>query len=120
MEASAAERTSLHCCEQLVEVELCEGLEEIEGIAFRDCTSLKRFKVPSTVKEIGGDAFSECNQLVEVELCKGLERIESYAFCNCTSLKRFKVPSTVKVIGEGLFQLLLKTIVPNKAIEQLF
>ena len=54
-------------CKQLVEVELCEGLEEIAQRAFEGCISLKRFKVPSTVKMIGDWAFEGCHELVQVE-----------------------------------------------------
>lgn len=61
-------------CKQLVEVEFCEGLEEIGFRAFSYCTSLTKFKVPSTVKKIGAEAFCNCEQLVEVELCE-LEQI---------------------------------------------
>ena len=67
-------------CNQLVEVEFCEGLEGIEQWAFDGCSSLKHAKIPSTVKVIGVQAFNYCNQLVEMELCIGLERIEYAAF----------------------------------------
>ena len=88
-------------CEQLVEVQLSEGLEIIGYAAFAACKSLERFIVPSTVREIVAEAFSECSQLEEVELCEGLQKIGDWAFCGCKSLNRFKVPSTVKVISVG-------------------
>ena len=51
-------------CSQLEVVELCEGLDRIEGGAFNCCKSLKYFKVPSTVKKIEEEAFRDCIQLV--------------------------------------------------------
>ena len=56
-------------CEQLVVVELCEGLLWIGERAFDGCKSLKYIKVPSTVKVIGVYAFFGCEQLAE--LCEG-------------------------------------------------
>ena len=86
-------------CQQLVVVELNVGLEEIGGLAFFGCKSLKCIKVPSTVKKIGVSAFHECTQLSKVELCEGLEEIAGFTFCVCYSLHCIKVPSTVKKIG---------------------
>ena len=80
-----------------------KGVEKIERRAFGGCTSLKSFKVPSTLKIIGDYAFSGCGQLVEVQLNEGLAEIGMFAFSGCKSLKHFKVPSTVKSIGLQAF-----------------
>lgn len=79
-------------CEQLEEVELCEGLEKIEGSAFEDCKSLNRFRIPSTVEEIRPDAFDGCEQLAGVELCEGLQKIGKRAFSSCFSLRNAAFP----------------------------
>ena len=63
-----------------MEVELCEGLEEIGRCAFYACKSLKRIKIPSTVKVIGADVFKNCDQLAEVELCGWIDDISMIAF----------------------------------------
>ena len=63
-------------CQQLVELVICEGLEQIGRHAFAGCKSLKRFKAPSTLKVIAGWAFFECKELVKVELCEGLETVD--------------------------------------------
>lgn len=72
-------------CEQLEEVELCEGLEKIEGSAFEDCKSLNRFRIPSTVEEIRPVAAG-------VELCEGLQKIGKRAFSSCFSLRNAAFP----------------------------
>ena len=90
-------------CEKLVEVKLCEGLEEIGQAAFRGCNSLHRIKIPSTVKKIDQLALYGCIQLKRVELCEGLEKIGRSAFTNCSSLPTIKIPSTVKVIDGDAF-----------------
>ncbi len=92
------------CCRQLVNVELCEGLEYIDWMAFVNCTSLVSIIIPSTVKVIGERAFQGCNQLVNVELNEGLERIDSWAFQSCTSLESIIIPSTVKYICKEAFE----------------
>ncbi len=84
-------------------VELNDGLEQIEQMAFGECTLLTSIVIPSTVKVIGGLAFAECSQLRNVELCEGLEQINNWAFQECSSLERIRIPSTVTWIGEGAF-----------------
>ena len=44
-------------CEQLAEVTLREGLEEIRERAFLECISLRTIAIPSTVRAIDGMAF---------------------------------------------------------------
>jgi len=94
---------ALSGCTELMKVELREGLESIDFRAFSGCTSLKRIRIPATIKVIGEYAFSCCSQLMNVELEEGLERIDRGAFRNCTSLQRIRIPSTVKVIGRKAF-----------------
>jgi hypothetical protein len=91
-------------CRELMNVELCEGLERIDSWAFCGCTSLERIIIPSTVKEIGSSAFFCCRKLMNLELCEGLERIDSWAFRGCTSLERIIIPSTIKEIGRSAFR----------------
>ncbi len=88
----------------MINVELNEGLERIELVAFNGCRSLTSINIPSTIKMIGWRAFDDCEQLVNVELPEGLERIDSGAFCHCISLQRINIPSTVKRIGGYAFQ----------------
>ena len=90
-------------CTQLMIVELCEGLEQIDREAFRYCTSLTSISVPSTVKWIDKYAFCRCSKLITIDLCEGLGWIDRGAFQHCASLERIIIPSTVKVIGTGAF-----------------
>lgn len=71
--------------------------------SFRECASLRRIRMPSTVREIGQKAFSLCRRLVNVELNEGLTLIDSGAFRECTSLQNINIPSTVRMIGEAAF-----------------
>ncbi|KAL3762363.1 hypothetical protein ACHAWU_003868 [Discostella pseudostelligera] len=87
----------------LVEVELCDGLEKIIDNAFRCCSLLERITIPSSVKVIGKDAFLWCEKLTKVELHEGLEIVDDRAFRCCLSLDHFDAPSTLKEIGIEAF-----------------
>jgi len=93
-------------CSQLVEVELCEGLQAIGPSAFSDCISLKCIKggIPSTVRVIDREAFLCCEQLVEAKFREGLRTIAYCAFSGCKGLLCIEIPSTVKVIGTNAFE----------------
>ena len=58
-------------CEQLEEVELCEGLAIIGDDAFFGCKSLIRFKAPSTVKKIDYVNFGIYHVLWYDYICGG-------------------------------------------------
>ena len=51
------------------------------------CSSLERIILPSTVTDIGQQAFEGCKSLREVVLNEGLEKIGGVSFQNCKSLE---------------------------------
>lgn len=93
--------------DKLKNINLPDGLLEIESLAFSGCMGLTAIQLPSTLKEIGGyafeftmlrsivipegitvlrnDVFGECFGLNTVILPSTLESIEDYAFCCCPS-----------------------------------
>ena len=85
-----------------MEVELCEGLNVIGRRAFRDCKSLKRITISSSVRSIGSLAFAGCLKLDEVELNEGLEEIGYDAFRDCNSLRNIATPPACRV-GYAVF-----------------
>ena len=90
-------------CNKLREVVFNVGLKKIGNDAFRKCTSLQRFTIPSTVTEIGNDAFHYCSDLREVIFNEGLQKIGHRAFDNCTSLSNITLPSTVTELEHYAF-----------------
>lgn len=84
-------------------VEICDGLEAISRRAFASCESLERILIPSTVKTIDFQAFSNCTKLRNVELCDGLVKIDNNAFENC-ALESIKIPASVQVIYAETFE----------------
>lgn len=93
--------------DKLKNINLPEGLVEIESLVFSGCMGLTTIQLPSTLKEIGSyafeftmlryiiipegitvlrnDVFGECFGLNTVVLPSTLESIEHYAFCSCLS-----------------------------------
>ncbi len=88
-------------CHRLVSVEMHDGVEIIEELAFSFCYSLRGMKL-SGVRVIEEGAFHYCRQLADVKFGDKLDTIGEGAFLNCTSLRNIKVLS-VRVIGEGAF-----------------
>ena len=90
-------------CDELVGLQLNEGLQVIGYLAFEGCTPLRSVTIPSTVTEWGGCAFRDCSNLAEVRLNEGLQVIGANAFEGCTSLRSVTTPSTVTEVAGGAF-----------------
>ena len=97
--SSLEEFGSLECLPGLKECVLAEGMTRIPGRFFADCTALERVTIPSTLKIVGGQAFSNCSSLQSINLPEGLTTIEEWAFADCTGLKHLNLPSTLTEIG---------------------
>lgn len=82
---------------------------------------LKSVQLPSTLKRIGGGAFSSASQLTSITLPEGLEEIADRAFSGCTGIESLQLPSTLKVIGDRAFEKMekLTTIVLPEALESI-
>jgi len=88
---------------RLKEVVLNEGLKIIGKHSFRNCKSLQRIIIPSSVLEIGRSAFEGCVQLRELVFHEGIKKIEKSAFSQCSSLESISLPSTLNEIGDYSF-----------------
>ena len=87
--------------EKLEKVIIPEGVTRIKGFAY--CHGLKNITIPSSVKEIGSNAFKECVELESVVLPEGLSTLGYRAFYNCVKLKSIVIPSSVARIESGVF-----------------
>jgi hypothetical protein len=88
-------------CQQLTEVEGHNRLRKIEEYAFCECPRLKRVKKMQGVVEMKGGAFYNCSALSDVDFEK-LEIIGQGAFYDCKLLRSINLPS-VRMIGQGAF-----------------
>jgi len=87
----------------LREVVFNEGLRTVRRNAFCGCIFLQRIILPSTLTEIGDDAFNGCRSLREVGLNDGLKKIRGGAFYCCNLLESITIPSTLTEIGTHTF-----------------
>ena len=59
--------------------------------------------IPTSVRNIGKEAFAGHTELVKVELPGYLESIDYNAFADCSSLQKIVIPDNVETIGNGAF-----------------
>jgi hypothetical protein len=60
-------------CEHLVNVNLCEGLNRIDGDSFVGCKALERINIPASVRTMEVGVFRDCPSLVAIEFCSEIE-----------------------------------------------
>ena len=91
-------------CKSLKTVILHEGLEYINGSAFKGCEALESIVIPSTVTEIAGNAFQNCVSLKTVTFAEGsqLTTIQYQAFMG-SGIEAFVMPNTVTKLGNQVF-----------------
>ena len=106
-------------CENITDVILNEGLEEIGSHAFYG-TRIQELVTPSTLKKIDDNAFYSCSELKSVKLNEGLEVIGSRAF-NGTRIQELVTPSTLKKIDDCAFWGCseLKSVKLNEGLEEI-
>jgi len=88
------------------EIDICEGIKEIEEDSFRCLENLVKVTLPSSLKKIGFGAFYNCKNLKEVSFHNnsnnGGLQIEASAFAWCKSLCELNIPKgTVSINGHA-------------------
>lgn len=68
-----------------------------------DCDSLRTVKLPDSIEEIGGRAFSGCDSLKNITLPSLLQTIGDHAFYDCDNLTLTALPISLKTIGLEAF-----------------
>lgn len=86
-------------CEALEEVNIPEGVVEIQAEAFSYCRKLTELVIPDSVKTIGKGAFSGCLGLRSIKLPEGLSELGDYVLTNCRQLAEIKLPAGIQSIG---------------------
>ena len=85
-------------------VQIPSAVKAIGGEAFSECTGLTSLELPSGLTMIVDGAFSGCSSLTSVSLPSGLPQIPYRTFAGCYSLKSVQLPSDVKTIGNEAFR----------------
>ncbi len=89
-------------CNELTEVIISDGVNEIKNCAFERCSNLRKVEF-SRVDVIGERAFAKCSFLEELDLPETLNKIGDSAFMDCDNLRRVDVPSSVEIIRTQTF-----------------
>ncbi|MBR6415867.1 MAG: leucine-rich repeat domain-containing protein [Bacteroidales bacterium] len=82
---------------------IAEGVQAIGIENFTGFDELEELTLPSSVKEIGNEAFAFCRKLRRVHFSEGLLTIGKEAFRGCVSLGGLHLPETLEIIREGAF-----------------
>ncbi len=86
-------------CRALKSVTLGEGLTVVPESAFTSCAALTSVTLPSTLKEIGKNAFALC-AFTSIELPEGLTTIRYGAFRG-TPLASLHLPASLEKLGDS-------------------
>lgn len=76
---------------------------QIGANAFYADRNITSVTIPQSVFSIGARAFMSCSNLADVSLSSGLVMIDEEAFADCTKLVTIKTPRTLSKIGKGAF-----------------
>ncbi|WP_454970216.1 leucine-rich repeat domain-containing protein [Eubacterium sp.] len=79
------------------EYKILDGVKSIEYFSFYRSENLKKIIIPSSVKTIGNEAFSNSG-IVDLVIPDSVNLIENGAFDNCKNLKKVKVGNGVNRI----------------------
>lgn len=91
-------------CANLSHLTIGNGVTNIAGGAFSDCTSLTEVVIPDSVSNIGSYSFEGDTNLASLSIGKGVKDIGKCAFDRCRSLSSVTIPDNVINIGEYAFE----------------
>lgn len=94
-----------------------EGVEKI-GRAFYGFKAMTNVTLPSTLKELGDQAFANCTKLTSVTIPGTVEKIGS-SFWSCEGLTEISIPASVKTLAGSTFYGCknLKTVALSEGLE---
>ncbi len=72
--------------------------------AFECCKYLTNVKIPNSVTSIGTNAFAYCYNITGISIPSSITNIENYAFYSCDGLKSINIPNSVTSIGSHAFE----------------
>lgn len=109
----------IHVSSAVRNMEVPEGVQEIEEHAFHSC-SVERVSIPDSVRKIGDNAFWCCGRLYDVKLPNYLDRISKGMFVRCSSLSKIILPLSVEVIDDyAFYKTSLRSVNITKSVKRI-
>ena len=99
-------REAFKNCSELQQVELQEGLETLESIAFEACPKIQTIYIPKTLTKANnnyGGPFKDCINLTNINFGNGITKIPYGLFSDCNGIKNIVIPDTVTEIENFVF-----------------
>lgn len=96
-------RSAFQGYDNLLSVEIPEGITLINGHAFAGCSALHTVIIPQSVTSIRGNAFSGCKNLTSIIIPPNVTWIGEMVFSNCSALTSVVIPEGVSTIDKSLF-----------------
>ncbi len=78
-------------------------LESVDEGGFTDCSKVKSFKFPDTLKKLEALVFYWNGEVTSIDLGNGVESLGDKVFMRCYALKNMYIPATVNYIGSDIF-----------------
>lgn len=78
--------------QKIEEAVIGEGILDITGMAFQNCTDLKKVTFPESLQSLSVSTFENCTSLEEAVFSGYLMNFSDAAFRDCTGLKRVIAP----------------------------
>ena len=94
-------------CSSLVSVSISNSVESIDVCAFYRCSALTSVTIPNSVTNIGNYAFYRCSSLTSITIPNSVTSIGKYAFSGCSGLTSVTIPSGVTSIGNDVTTIFL-------------
>ena len=74
----------------IITYEIPKGVNEIAGLAFHSQTQMKNIIIPNTVERIRA-SFNLCSSLTSIEIPSSVKEIDINCFSNATNLKEIRI-----------------------------
>ncbi|MBR3094104.1 MAG: leucine-rich repeat protein [Clostridia bacterium] len=94
---------NLYHPELVTDIVIEEGITQIDVNTFEGLENVQTVSLPSTLENIGDEAFKDCAALESVTVPEGVLWVGDNAFDGCSALRRVKLPSTLTYLGDHVF-----------------
>ena len=91
-------------CNNLLTIQLGNGIETIGNGAFYSCCGFSELTLPDSLISIGASAFTWCSALTSITFGESIKTIGDEAFGWCNQLTVITLPDSLENLGEGAFR----------------